>query len=154
MASSFPAQTAYGHDQSRVEEYTPGSGANAFVVGDILILSGVEARVAGVNPAAILGLSEVNSDDAKLLTENGKVPVRQLTTEHVVQMCSATTPVEATHLGQEYGITKNGTTGFWEVDVAKTGANARVYVDRLNIPEGRWFVKFLAEFLATDGIDT
>jgi hypothetical protein len=29
-----------------------------------------------------------------------------------------------------------------------------VYVDRLNVAEGRWFVKFLAEFIATDGIDT
>lgn len=154
MASSFPAQVAYGHDRSTVEEYTPGTAANAFVVGDILILSGVEARVAGVNPAAILGLSEVNSADAALLTPNGKVPVRQLTPECVIQMSSATTPVEATHLGQEYGITKDPTTGFWQVDVAKTVANARVYVDRLNVAEGIWYVKFLAEFLATDGIDT
>jgi hypothetical protein len=37
-------------------------------------------------------------------------------------MSSATTPVEATHLGQEYGITKDATTGFWQVDVSKTGA--------------------------------
>jgi hypothetical protein len=154
MASSFPLQTAYGHDKSTVEEYTPGTAANAFVVGDLVILSGVEARVAGANPAAILGFSEVNSEDAKVLTENGKVPVRQLTSEHVVQMSSATTPVEATHLGQEYGVTKDGTTGFWQVDVSKTGGTARVYVDRLNIAEGIWFVKFLAEFLATDGIDT
>lgn len=154
MASSFPLQTAYGHDDSTVEEYTPGTGANAFVVGDVVILNGVEARVAGVNPTAILGFSEVNSEDAKLLTPNGKVPVRQITSEHVIQMCSDTTPVEVTHLGQEYGITKDATTGFWKVDVSKTGGTARVYVNRLNIAEGRWFVKFLAEFIATDGIDS
>ena len=152
MASNFPMQTAYGHDKSTVEEYTPGVGANAFVVGDFVILSGVEARVAGVNPAAILGFSEVRSEDAKLLTQNGKVPVRQITSEHVLQLCSQTTPVEATHLGQNYGITKNGTTGNWEVDVTKVGANARVYVDRLNIAEGIWFCKVLAEFISTDGI--
>jgi hypothetical protein len=107
-----------------------------------------------VNPASILGFSEVRSEDAKLLTPNGKVPVRQITPEHVLQMCSQTTPVEATHLGQEYGITKNGTTGYWEVDVAKTGADARVYVTRLNVAEGIWFVKVLAEFIGTDGIDS
>lgn len=151
---AFEVQTAYGHDQSRVEEYTPGSGANAFVKGDFVILSGVEARVAGADPAAILGLSEVRSEDAKLLTPNGKVPVRHLTSEHVLQMMSDTVPVEATHLGQEYGITKDGTTGFWKVDTAKTGASARVYVSRLNVAEGIWFVKVLAEFIATDGIDT
>lgn len=154
MASEFPMQTAYGHDKSTVEEYTPGTAANAFVVGDFVILSGVEARVAGANPTAILGFSEVRSEDAKLLTPNGKVPVRQITSEHVLQMCSDTTPVEATHLGQEYGITKDGTTGNWKVDVSKTGGNARVYVDRLNIAEGIWFVKVLAEFIGTDGIDS
>jgi hypothetical protein len=154
MASEFPMQTAYGHDKSTVEEYTPGTAANAFVVGDFVILSGVEARVAGANPTAILGFSEVRSEDAKLLTANGKVPVRQITSEHVLQMCSDTTPVEATHLGQEYGITKDATTGNWKVDVSKTGGTARVYVDRLNIAEGIWFVKVLAEFIGTDGIDS
>lgn len=148
----FAMQTAYGHDDSTVEEYTPGVGANAFVVGDFVILSGVEARVAGVDPAAILGFSEVRSEDAKLLTQNGKVPVRQLTAEHVLQMSSDTVPVEATHLGQKYGITKDGTTGFWKVDVAKVGASARVYVDRLNVAEGIWFVKVLTANIATGGI--
>lgn len=154
MASSFPMQVAYGIDKSTVEEYTPGTAANAFVVGDFVILSGVEARVAGANPTAILGMSEVDSAAAALLTQNGKVPVRQITSELVLQLSSATTPVEATHLGQEYGITKDGTTGFWQVDVSKTGGTARVYVDRLNIAEGRWFCKVLSEFIATDGIDT
>lgn len=149
MASSFPMQSAYGHDHSTVEEYTPGTAANAFVVGDFVILSGVEARVAGADPAAILGFSEVRSADAALLTPNGKVPVRQITPMHVLQMCSDTTPVEATHLGQQYGITKDGTTGFWKVDVAKTGGSARVYVDRLNVAEGIWFVKVLKANIAT-----
>lgn len=149
MASSFPMQTAYGHDHSTVEEYTPGTAANAFVVGDFVIFAGGEARVAGADPAAILGFSEVRSADATLLTPNGKVPVRQITSMHVLQMCSDTTPVEATHLGQQYGITKDGTTGFWKVDVAKTGASARVYVDRLDIAKGIWFVKVLRANIAT-----
>lgn len=153
MATSFPMQIAYGHDDSTVEEYTPGTGANAFVYGDFVILNGVEARVAGADPAAILGISEVNSEDAKLLTANGKVPVRNITPDLVLQMSSATTPVEATHLGQEYGITKDGTTGYWQVDVAKTGLSARVYVRRLNVAEGIWFVSVLSEYISTDGID-
>jgi hypothetical protein len=145
----FPMQTAYGHDNSTVEEYTPGVGASAFVVGDFVVFSGGTANVAGVDPAAILGFSEVRSEDAKLLTPNGKVPVRQITSMHVLQMCSDTTPVEATHLGQQYGITKDGTTGYWKVDVAKTGAAARVYVDRLDIAKGIWYVKVLRANIAT-----
>lgn len=152
MASSFPMQTAYGHDKSTVEEYTPGTAGNAFVVGDFVILNGVEARVAGADPAAILGFSEVRSADATQLTPNGKVPVRQITPEHVLQMCSDTTPVEATHLGQNYGITKDGTTGYWKVDVSKTGGSARVYVDRLNVAEGIWFVKVIAAYISTGTI--
>lgn len=153
MASSFPMQTAYGHDKSTVEEYTPGTGSDAFVVGDFVILDGVTVKVAGADPTAILGFSEVRSEDAKLLTPNGKVPVRQLTSEHVLQMSSDTTPVEATHLGQEYGITKDSTTGYWQVDTSKTTTSARVYVNRLNVAEGIWFVKVLATYIATDGID-
>lgn len=151
MPSSFPMQIAYGHDKSTVEEYTPGVGANAFVVGDFVILNGVEAIVAGADPAAILGISEVNSADAALLTPNGKVPVRQITSETVLQMCSDTDPVEATHLGQVYGIVKDGTTGFWKVDTTEA-VNTRVYVDRLDVAKGIWFVKVLAANIATDTI--
>lgn len=152
MPSMFPMQIAYGHDKSTVEEYTPGTAANAFVVGDFLILNGVQARVAGADPAAILGISEVNSADAALLTPNGKVPVRQITSELVLQMCSDTTPVEATHLGQLYGITKDATTGFWKVDTAKTGGTARVYVDRLDVAKGIWYVKVIAANIASGTI--
>lgn len=146
---AFPMEIAYGHDLCHVEEYTPGTAANAFVVGDFVILNGVEARVAGADPAAILGISEVRSADATLLTPNGKVPVRQITSEVVLKMMSDTVPVEATHLGQQYGITKDGTTGYWKVDTAKTGGTARVYVDRLNVAEGIWFVKVLKANIAT-----
>lgn len=145
----FAASIAYGHDRAAVEEYTPGSAGNAFVYGDFLILSGVEARVAGADPAAILGISEVRSADATLLTANGKVPVHQLDPEMIICMMSDTVPVEATHLGQQYGITKDGTTGFWKVDTAKVGGTARVYVDRLNVAEGLWFVKVLKANIAT-----
>lgn len=153
MATAFPVQIAYGYDKSTVEEYTPGTSGNVFTIGDFVIFASGQARVAGANPAAatIIGVSEVDSELAKVLTPTGKVPVRQLTTEVVLSMSSATTPVEATHLGQEYGITKVGNN--WLVDVSKTGSDARVYVSRLNVAEGIWYVKVLAEFLATDGID-
>jgi hypothetical protein len=149
MSPLFAAHVARGHDHAPVEEYTPGTGANAFVYGDFVILNGVEARVAGADPAAILGISEVNSEDAKLLTANGKVPVRHLTSETVLCMSSDTVPVEATHLGQLYGIVKDGTTGFWKVDTTDV-VNTRVYVERLNVAEGKWYVKVLAANIATD----
>lgn len=145
----FAASIAYGHDKASVVEFVPGSAANAFVIGDFLILSGVEARVAGADPAAILGISEIRSADATLITANGKVPVHLLDPELILCMMSDTVPVEATHIGQQYGITKDGTTGFWKVDTAKTGGTARVYVDHLSINDGFWFVKVLKANIAT-----
>lgn len=149
----FPVEMAYGYDGSSVEEYTPNA---AFVKGDFVVKSVEKASVSGADPAAgtILGISDVDSADAAGLTPNGKVPVRLLTSDAVLRMASSTTPVEVTHLGQEYGITKDGTTGYWLVDVAKTGASARVVVRRLDVAGGIWYVQVLAEFLAADGIDS
>ena len=152
MASSFPAQVAYNLDDSTVEEYTPDNDSDAFVPGDFVVLTNNEAGVCGANPSTIQGLAEVDSVEAAGITPNGKVPVRVLGPSTVLAMSSSTTPVEATHLGQKYGITKDGTTGFWQVDTSKTSTNARVYVERLNVEEGIWYVRVLGQYLGAAGI--
>lgn len=155
--SDFPAYVTYNEDQgSEVEEYTPGTAAGEqMVVGDLAVWDDSNNWVerCGTDPALILGISEVDSEQARLLTTNGKIPIRVLKSNAVLCFSSATTPVEATHLFQEYGITRNAS-GRWQVDVAKTGASARVVVRRLDISEGRWYCTVLAEFLQADGIDS
>lgn len=149
----FPAYVAYGHDKgSYVEEYTPSQvGAEVFGYGDFVFLAANVVKLCGADPAAILGISEVVSEKARLLTPNGKVPIRVLSSECVLVMCSDTVPVEATHLNVAYGIVRDGATGIWKVDVAEV-VNTRLTVVRLNVAEGLWYVKLLAANLTNDGI--
>jgi|SRR5688572_17677207 len=148
----FPAQIAYNIDNgSVVEEYTPSQVAGeTFGYGDFVFLAANVVKRCGADPAAILGISEVVSENARLLTPNGKVPIRTLNAEAVLQMCSDTIPVEATHLNVAYGIVRDAN-GIWKVDVSDV-VNTRVVVVRLNVAEGIWFVKMLAANLTNDGI--
>lgn len=151
----FHAQVAYRHDLVTVEEYTPSQVAGETLeLGDFAVWDSGNSWMerAGADPTLILGLSEGRSEDWRLLTENGKVPIRRLSSDLTLQLSSATVPVEATHLNNEYGITRNAT-GQWEVDPAKTGGSARVKVIRLDVAHGIWFVQLLAEFI-DDGVDS
>jgi hypothetical protein len=145
-----------------VEEYTPSqTGGETFGVGELVVWDDSNNTIdrAGTDPTAIVGISEVDSEKARVLTPNGKIPIRTLTPESVVAMASATDYVEATHRQQIYGVTRDSN-GRWLVDVAKLTTFARVLVVDgipVNFGPGQgnvWFVKFLAEFLANDGILT
>lgn len=149
----FPARVAYLHDSSVVEEYTPSqTSGETFGYGDFVKLSGSTVLLCAANPASILGISEVVSEAARVLTPNGKIPIRALQSRTVLCMSSTTVPVDATHLNVQYGITRDATTGIWQVDVSKTGVNARVQVVRLNIAEGLWFVEVVAAYLANSTV--
>lgn len=154
MATDFPAYIASGHDHTRVEEYTPSQVAGeTFVPGDFVAWDAANDWVerAGADPTLIYGFSEVDSEKARVLTENGKVPIRKLSSMCLIAMASATTPVEATHLGVEYGVVRNAS-GHWLVDVSDT-TNVRIKVERLDVENGIWFCRPLAEFI-DDGIDS
>lgn len=124
----FPVTIAYDHDADTiVEEYTPSQvTAETFGYGDFVFLAADVVKLCGADPATILGLSEVVSERARLITPNGKIPIRTLGPNATLQMCSDTVPVDATHLNQSYGITRDPTSGIWKLDTAKTGASARV----------------------------
>jgi hypothetical protein len=119
--------------------------------GEFVTLSGATVLRCGADPATILGLSEVVSESARVLTPNGKIPIRVLNPEMVLVMSSLTVPVDATHLNNSYGITRDAN-GIWQVDVAKTAGSARVTVVRLEIALGFWYVKVIASVLLNDGI--
>ena len=142
----FQAHVAYNRDASRVEEYTPGTGANEpFMPGDLVKLSSEKVVLCGADPSAVLGLSEVDSAEAAKLTENGKVPVLVLTAQTELCMCSDTVPVEATHVGNEYGVVYDD--NVWKVDTTETSTKV-VHVDRVNIDEGRWYVRIIDSVLS------
>lgn len=148
----FPATVAYDHNKgSYVEEYTPSQTVGeTFGYGDLVTLAANVVKRCGADPATILGISEVVSESARVLTPNGKVPIRVIGPEFVLQMSSLTAAVEATHLNVSYGIARDAN-GIWQVDVSDVVAT-RVTVVRLDIPNGIWYVKFLAANLLNDGI--
>lgn len=154
--SDFPAYVTRGEDQhSRVEEFTPGTAAGEqMIVGDLGTWDNSNNWLerCGADPSAIAGISEVDSEQARVLVSTGKIPHRLLEAGVVLCMSSSTTYAEATHKGNEYGITRSSA-GNWRVDTAKTGADARVLVLDGDT-EGRWYVTPLAEFLQFDGIDS
>lgn len=164
MPSEFPAYVSQDVERSLVHGFAVSTVAGETLLpGDLCIWDGPNAWVerAGANPAAgtIVGISEVDSASARLLTPDNRIPIRVIDPQTIVIMSSTTDYVEATHRQVEYGVTRSGN-GRWQVDTSKTGANARVVVVGgypVNWGPGQsnlWLVKFLAEFLAQDGIDS
>ncbi len=154
MASSFPAEVAQKIDiGTTVAPYVPSQETNEdFVPGDFVVWDNTNNWVerCGADPALIAGISEVNSEDARVLTADGKVPVRLLTSRAVVRLASATTPVEATHVSNSYGIARDAN-GHWLLDISET-VNARFTVIAVDIPTGSFYCVPIAEFLQFDGI--
>lgn len=127
--SLFPAYLARGHDHTQVEEYTPAAPSDDSFPGEFVVVTAGVATRCGTNPAVIAGLSEIRTEAGKVLTPNGKVPIRVLHgAGAVVALSCDTTLVAATHIGNSYGITRHSGTGFWQLDISKTTTTSRVRV--------------------------
>ena len=152
MASDFAASVAHGIEAgTQVKEFPPGEGSNEpFVVGDFVFYDTSDnvIQLCGADPALIAGISETDSAEHTLLTPDGKVPVRLFrSSQVVVALGSSTTPAQS-HVGDQYGITRNGAVPFnWLLDTAKTGADARVLVVDVDIDGGIFFVQMLNDQL-------
>ncbi len=155
--SLFPAYVASRIETGTdVQEFTPSQvGGETFIVGDFVVWDAANdwAERAGANPTAILGISEVDSERARVLTPNGRVPIRMLTEKAILALSCTTTLTVAAHLLNEYGITR-AAGGQWQLDVSKTGGTARCVVVAIDIDTQTAYVKMLAEFLDGDGIDS
>lgn len=154
--SLFPAYVAGRAERSDVLEYTPSQvSGETLITGDLCVWDDSNNWVerAGTNPTAIIGISEGSSEAGRVLTPNGKIPIRVLNDRVIVALSSSTTLTEASHRQQEYGITR-ASGGQWQLDTSKTGGNARVLVVDVDETNQIAFCRFLAEFLAGDGIDS
>lgn len=153
MASDFPAGVAANFDKTQVFEYTPSQVAGeVFIPGDFVVWDDSNNWVerAGANPTLIYGISEVDSERGRVLTPNGKVPIRNIGPGTLVRLASATTLTEATHLNQIYGITRNSN-GHWLLDTAKVTTDARFLVVRIDTDTNSAYCLPIAEFFQ-DGI--
>lgn len=143
--SLFPAYVASGAETgTHVRPFKPATGANEpFIPGDFVFCatgeSGEVERCAA-DPVLIAGISEVDSEKARLITPDGFVPVRILSGANVVLGLSSTTaPVYATHVGNSYGITR-ASGGQWQLDIAKTTTSSRAKVIDIDTASGTFFV--------------
>lgn len=150
MASEFPAFITYGENyHSRNEHFVPPADANKLIYGDLVVAAeAAETVTRAASPAInVIGISEVDSSEARKLTAHGMVPIRTISTGAVICFASATTPTIADHLNSEVGIVRDGTTGNFKVDPAGTGWR----VVRLDVPEGRWYCTPIGAALAPSG---
>jgi hypothetical protein len=149
VASDFPAYIAQGHDHTRVRDYTPGIAAGEVMLpGDLWVFDTTNnwAERCGADPTLIAGISEVTSEQARLITASGKVPLRLFSGDNVVLgLASATTPA-VSHIGDSYGITRESN-GHWRLDVAKTTTSSRVRVIDVDIAAGIFFAVVHANLL-------
>lgn len=137
--SSFPAYIAQEIENgTSVQEYTPDT-TDIPVVGDLVFYDVATQTVkrCGANPTLIAGISEVNTtpsyrpNAAQYLTADGKVPIRTTTPRAIWAFSCATTLAE-TNVGEDYGVTRDGTTGFWQIDLAKSASNQRFRIIRVD----------------------
>ena len=144
-ASNFPARVAHGYEHSFNEEYVPSQvAAETLIPGDFAVWDDTNNWIerGGADPTPIWGLCEVDSEAARVLTPNGKIPLRKLSSNVILAMASATAYVEATHRGADFGVVRNAQ-GRWLVDTAET-TNIRVNVVNGETVTNTWFCRPLA----------
>ena len=147
--SVFQAVVAYGHDLSPTEEYTP-DGTLFHVPGDLVFYDTATQTMkkCGANPALIAAISELTSQQAKLITPNGKVPYKVLTANTVCKMPCSVAPSEL-NVGLVYGVVN--VSGIWQVNFADV-VNTRLIVLRVVIGEDSAYVRFLPANLQFDAV--
>lgn len=154
MASDFAATVVENIEiASDVQEYTPSATAGevAAGAGELMYFDTADQLLkrCGADPALIAGVAEVDSEKAKVLTPNGKIPFRVIRSGAGVRMCADTTLSEA-DVGVAYGI-KRLSSGHWAIDTTDT-SNTRVVVYRVDVAENAGYVHFLAANLQFDAI--
>lgn len=153
MASDFPLTVTENIEASQVDEYTPSqtAGETAAKSGELVLFDVADQLLkrCGADPALIAGVVEGSSEAGRVLTPNGKIPMRKLTPRVGVRMCSATTLSEA-NVGVLYGIARLAS-GNWGVDTTDT-SNTRVVIYRVDTATNAAFVHFIAANLQFDAI--
>lgn len=133
----FPA---YPNQGRTIREYDLATAAD-FTEGAFVVIAAGEVDECGANPAEILGVALHASGVLPFDGEEhgysfeGKVLVAVAKSKSTFIMQGSAAPA-ATDEGVAYGITKDAD-DVWYVDKAKTGANARVIVERVFVGRNR-----------------
>lgn len=120
----------------------PGLGINAHPVidglevnsstfsrGAVLIDSGSGTlQEAGSDPTDIVGIAILAGQNGTTKTTKFNPAIRGVVFEAQIDQEAGDLALLQTHLWGKYGIAKDSSSGFWYIDVDKTGADARVVV--------------------------
>jgi hypothetical protein len=157
MASNFPIQVMGGYSPDRIR-YIPVKAAESFIAGAMVKLTSGEAEECGADPSAWLGIALAPAS-LGLATAGSPfgdsrgtkmIPVFLVTPADTLFIASATTPVQATHLGVAYGVVKSTN---WLLDISETSATIFEVYDVSNSPQQEgFFVRALASRLTVSSI--
>lgn len=150
MASKFQPFMGSARKDPQVISFAP-EAAQVFLPYALVFYDTADDKIklCGADPALILGFA-LGSAASKTLSPDGKVPVQVLDPDVIVCMSSPTTPAES-HVTDAFGILMDATTKFWQADPTDAG-NARVHCTRVDIPNGIFYVRFMAANLQLDAI--
>lgn len=150
MASKFPPFLASNVRSPLVLPYIPDAAETFKHVALVFYDTATNTiKKCGADPANILGFAQ-GAATGKTLTPTGKIGVHVLDPDDVIGMSSPTTPAES-DVGDSFGILEDAGTGYWQADPTDA-ANARVICVGVDIPNGIYFVKFIAANLQFDAI--
>lgn len=136
----FPA---YPNLRKEIRQY-PLAAAQDFIEGAVVLITAGEVSEAAADPLVILGVA---LHDAGALPDEDKVLVAIGLEGATFVMQGSAAPLPSDE-GKEYGITKDAD-GVWHVDKAKTGAAARVVVEKVYI-DGNMRDVYEVRFLAAN----
>jgi hypothetical protein len=130
-----------------IREYALADDAD-YVEGAVLTLNDGEIEEAGTNPEAILGFAVEPAELTHDFNPGRRlVLVAQSNSTFFMQARDAGELVEpdAEEEGNEYGITADAS-GVWFVDLEKTGATARVVIERADPVRKMFEIRILDDF--------
>lgn len=134
----WPARWPRG-DRAEVMQYTLAA-SQTFKSGAWVVKSSGAVQECGADPAAVLGMA---MEDADSIEETGKVLVYTHADGDTVFAVQGTVdPVHATHVGNDYGVVKDGD-GIWVIDISETTATVLHVVD-VDVSRKLYFVTILA----------
>lgn len=152
--SSFKAYFAKNIRSAHVESFTPATGSDAFVAGDLVYYDTTTntMKLCGADPALIAGLAEVDSTSSTI-SPDGKVPIRLLHSDDIIAMSSAT-DFATSNIGDSLDLEYQAA-GKWRV---LTSTSAVRLICRGGVPAADsldgaiWFVQFIAANLQFDAV--
>lgn len=154
--ANFALMPASGYKPENVK-YFPVQAAETFIAGALVVYDITTNKTiseCGADPATILGIAlapaSVGLATGGSIYGSTNIPVFVITPDCDIKIGSSTTYVQATHLGNVYGVVKSTN---WLLDISDTSNTRAIVVDGSATPYPDFMiVRFTAANLQFDSI--